>query len=114
MAYNQVGVSLAIIETSVFSRQVQSLLSDEEYRELQMTLVINPSKGDLIPGSGRLRKVRWVSHGIGKRGGSRIIYYWAPQQDQIMMLMIYGKSEQDNLTQAQLKVLREIIEREYP
>lgn len=103
-----------IIETTVFTRQVRELLSEEEYRSLQISLLQNPESGDIIPHSGGLRKKRWSALGKGKRGGSRTIYYWAVGQDQILMLLIYSKNEKDDLTQAQLKALRTIIETEYP
>jgi hypothetical protein len=51
--------TVVIIETSIFTRQVQALLSDDEYHQLQMTLVLHPDKGSAIPGSGCLRKTRW-------------------------------------------------------
>jgi hypothetical protein len=105
---------LDIIETSVFTRQVQNLLTDEEYRQLQLALVDNPEMGVIIQGSGGLRKIRWAISGRGKRGGVRTIYYWAVKKDQILLLLMYAKNEQDNLTQDQLKVLRGIIEKEYP
>jgi mRNA-degrading endonuclease RelE of RelBE toxin-antitoxin system len=68
---------MVIIETSIFTRQVQALLDDDEYRRLQTALVIRPDIGDLIPGGGGLRKMRWSAQGRGKRGGVRVIYYWA-------------------------------------
>lgn len=105
---------MLIIETSIFTRQVLNLLSEEEYRQLQLALVTRPDLGDLIPGSGGLRKVRWSLAGRGKRGGVRTIYYWAVRKDQILMLLMYAKNEQENLTNDQLKVLRRIIEEEYP
>jgi mRNA-degrading endonuclease RelE of RelBE toxin-antitoxin system len=105
---------MVIVETSVFTRQVQSLLNDEEYRHLQTMLVLRPDAGRLIPGGGGLRKIRWGTYDRGKRGGVRVIYFWAVQQDQIVMLLIYAKSEQDDLNATQLKVLRRIIEEEYP
>ena len=104
---------MVIIETSIFTRQVQALLSDEEYRQLQMTLVLQPDTGAVIPGSGGLRKVRWSIGGRGKRGGVRVVYYWAVVHDRILMLFMYAKNEQDDLTPEQLKVLRRIIEEEY-
>ena len=64
---------MVIIETSVFTRQLPSLLSDEEYRKLQVALANRPNIGDLIKGSGGLRKVRWAIEGSGKRGGVRVI-----------------------------------------
>lgn len=104
---------MIIIETGVFTRQVRALLTDEEYRQLQLALVFHPEMGAIIPGSGGLRKVRWSLAGRGKRGGVRTIYYWAVKKDQILMLLMYAKNEQDNLTSEQLKVLRRIIEEEY-
>jgi len=89
---------VVIIETSVFTRQVQALLSDEEYRQLQMALVLHPDMGSVIQGSGGLRKTRWSLAGHGKRGGVRIIYYWAVVPDKILMLFIYAKNERDDLT----------------
>lgn len=105
---------MIIVETSVFTRQVLSLLEEEEYRRLQTVLVAHPEIGKIIPGSGGLRKLRWGAQGRGKRGGVRIIYYWVVRQDRILMLLIYGKNEQDDLTADQLKVLRKIVEEEYP
>jgi len=102
-----------IIETSIFTRQVLTLLSEEEYRKLQLALILRPNLGVVIPGSGGLRKARWALQDRGKRGGVRTIYYWAVAQDQILMLMIYAKNEQDDLTPDQLKILRRIIEEEY-
>ncbi len=61
-----------------------------------------------------MRKLRWAAQGRGKRGGVRVIYYWAVVQDKILMLFMYAKNEQDDLTPDQLKVLRRIVEEEYP
>lgn len=105
---------MVIIETSVFTSQVQKLLSDDEYRQLQSELVTRPDAGAVIRGSGGLRKVRWSAQGRGKRGGARVIYYWAVGQEQILLLLIYPKNVQDDLTQAQLRLLRQIVETEYP
>ena len=105
---------MVIIETSVFTKQVQKWLTDEEYQQLQIELIRRPDGGAVIPGGGGLRKVRWLMPGRGKRGGARVIYYWAVRQDHILMLLMYPKNIQDDLTPMQLKMLRQIVETEYP
>jgi mRNA-degrading endonuclease RelE of RelBE toxin-antitoxin system len=105
---------MVIIETSVFTRQIQTLLTDEEYAELQADLVRRPDAGVIIPGSRGLRKLRWGLAGRGKRGGSRVIYYWAVGQDQILLLLIYPKNVQDDLTVEQVRALCKVVEAEYP
>ena len=105
---------MVIIETSVFTRRVTALLSDDEYRELQATLVERPRAGSVIPGSGGIRKLRWRASGRGKRGGARVIYYWATEQERILMLLIYAKNESEDLTRDQIKMLRYIVETGYP
>lgn len=82
---------MVIVETSIFTRRVMKLLPDDEYRALQATLVDRPGAGPVIPGGGGLRKNRWRASGHGKRGGARIIYYWATAHDRILMLFIYAK-----------------------
>ena len=96
-------------DTRVHPR-VTELLSDDEYAELQKVLVADPNAGDLIPGSGGLRKIRWAIQGRGKRSGARIIYYHLISRDQFYMLLIYGKNEQDDLSPEQLRVLKKAVE----
>lgn len=105
---------MIIVETSIFTRRVQALLNGEEYRLLQSTLVLRPDAGAIISGSGGLRKIRWSAKGHGKRGGVRVIYYWALAQERILMLMIYAKNEKDDLSDEQLKALKRIVKEEYP
>ena len=104
---------MVIVETTLFTRQVQTLLTDEAYGDLQSEIVKRPDAGVLIPGSGGIRKLRWGYQGQGKRGGLRIIYYWAVAQEQVLMLLIYPKNVQDNLSPSQLRALRQIVEVEY-
>ena len=66
----------------------------------------NPDAGDVIPGSGGLRKLRWRLAGRGKRGGLRIIYYRVVSTEQIYLLYVYAKNEQTDLTRDQLETLR--------
>ncbi len=111
MTYTQ--FDMEIIETSVFTRQITELITDEEYAELQLALVQNPVLGSLIPGGGGIRKLRWAGSGRGKRGGIRVIYYWQSWQQQIFMLLAYAKNAQDNMTSAQLKMLKRLVQQEF-
>ncbi|HAB18199.1 MAG TPA: toxin HigB-2 [Verrucomicrobiales bacterium] len=79
-------------------------------RALQAHLATRPDAGDLIRGSGGIRKIRWAGSGRGKRGGLRVIYYWWVAQDRISMLLVYPKNEQDDLNAGQLKQLRKALE----
>ncbi len=105
---------MLIVETPVFTRRIVQLLPDDEYRLLQQQLIADPERGKLIRGSGGLRKVRWSASGRGKSGGVRIIYYWAPRPDVILMLLAYAKNEQEDLSPDQLKLLKRFVETEFP
>jgi mRNA-degrading endonuclease RelE of RelBE toxin-antitoxin system len=103
---------MLIIETPVFTKRILEVLSDDEYRELQQVLAKNPAQGAIIPGGGGLRKIRWKTGGRGKRGGARIIYYWFVSDSTVLMLFVFKKNERSDITKAQLKVLRTIVEKE--
>ena len=104
---------MVIKETSVFTRQVNALLDHESYRLLQLCLVADPEAGQRIPGTGGLRKIRWQGSGRGKRGGVRVIYYWATRAAVVLLLLVYGKNEQEDLTPAQKKVLAALVREEF-
>jgi len=104
---------MVIIETPIFTRRIQAVLSDEEYRLLQIQLINKPNSGKVIRGSGGLRKLRWSAGGHGKRGGIRVIYYWFVSQDILLFLFAYPKSERDELTPEQLRKLKKVVEGEY-
>ena len=104
-------INLEFIETSVFTRQIMSLLSDISYAELQKELIRNPKKGNLIVGGGGIRKIRWNGdNNRGKSGGIRIIYYYKEVANQFLMLFAYPKNVQENLTPDQKKAIQHIIE----
>jgi len=105
---------MVIVETPLFTRRIREAMSDEAYAVMQTSLVGRPDSGAVIPGGGGLRKIRWAAEGRGKRGGVRIIYYWAVPQHTILMLFVYPKNVQADLTREQIKALRTIIEEEYP
>lgn len=104
---------MVIIETSICTQRLQELISDEEYRLLQLYLVNKPDAGKIIPGSGGLRKLRWSAAGHGKRGGMRVVYYLLMPRDTILLLYIYPKSERDDLTTEQLRQIKKVVEKEY-
>ena len=104
-------MEMEFIETPLFTRLVKKLLDDDEYRELQEVLIYRPDLGDVIQGTGGLRKIRWMRKGRGKRSGVRVIYYWLMDDEQILMLYIYPKSQQEELTSEQKKTLKLIAKR---
>jgi|SRR5450755_5147265 hypothetical protein len=101
---------MVFIETPIFSKQVIGVLTDEQYGLMQASLVANPNAGDLIKGSGGLRKLRWALAGRGKSGGIRVIYFWRVSESQILMLTMYAKNVQANLTPVQVKQLAKLVE----
>jgi hypothetical protein len=105
---------VVIVETKAFTARIGDLLEDDEYRALQLELVQRPTAGSVIPGTGGLRKLRWAVAGRGKRGGSRVIYFWHPESARILMLFAYSKNEREDLTAVQRQALRRIVESEYP
>jgi len=100
---------MELVETPVFTRQVEAALSDEAFLTLQWALVVAPDAGDVIPGSGGLRKLRVALPGRGKRGGARLIYFWDKPQDRLYLLYLYPKNERADLTRGQLKMLRGLV-----
>jgi len=97
------------VETRLFTGLVSRYLSDDEYADLQRTLIADPEAGDVIRGTGGVRKLRWGIAGRGKRGGIRIIYYVRAQQGQIWMLTLYAKNEEQTIPAHVLRKIREEI-----
>lgn len=104
---------MEIIETPIFTKRIGGIITDDDYKNMQIDLITRPNAGALIPDSGGLRKLRWAVPGKGKRSGVRIIYYWFRERNILLMLFVYPKNVQDNLTKEQLKQLRKIVEGEY-
>ncbi|SRR5712691_5471528 len=105
---------MEFIEAPVFTRHVSEYLDDDEYHELQNQLARNPELGDLMPGTGGFRKLRWAdtARGKGRRGGLRIIYYYFMADQQIWLMTLYGKDEASDLTPKEKKALKSAIEAE--
>jgi len=100
----------SFVETRLFSRLVQEYLTDQEYGQLQAALIRNPDAGNVVRGSGGVRKLRWATKGRGKRGGYRVIYFVRRPKGIIWMLTIYPKSVTDSIPGHVLKKIREDIE----
>lgn len=95
----------AVLETPAFSRRADALLSREERAELIRALAQNPGAGDVVPGLGGVRKLRFAPKGRGKSGAFRVIYYVLTEEQPILALLLYGKNEQEDLSTAQRKMV---------
>jgi hypothetical protein len=95
------------IESAAFERVRPVYLEDDEYAELQQSMMQNPESGDVVRGSGGVRKLRWRRPGIGKSGGLRVIYYLRYQPNEFWMLALYAKAKNDNVPGHILKKLLE-------
>lgn len=102
------------LELPPFGRSRAQYLDDEAFRSFQMELLRNPEAGDVIQGTGGLRKVRFADgrRQKGKRGGIRIIYYWWLEGAQFWLFTLYGKGVQGDLSEAQRSVLRQLLKAE--
>jgi hypothetical protein len=105
---------MEFIEAPAFTRHLADYLNDEDYRLLQIRLGANPELGDLMPGTGGFRKMRWgdARRGKGRRGGLRIVYFYFPSRDQIWFMTLYDKGEAADLTATEKKMLKSAIEGE--
>lgn len=98
------------IESPIFGKQVYNYLSESEYIDLQSHLLHSPNDGDVIIGSGGIRKLRFAAKGKGKRGGVRVIYYWHNSAGEIWLLTIYAKNEEETIPTEILRKIREQFE----
>lgn len=101
---------ISFVETKLFTRLVGELLGDDEYARLQHALIANPEHGDVITGSGGVRKMRWGAPGRGKRGGLRVIYFLRTKQGQIWMLTLYPENVADTIPANVLRQIKEEID----
>lgn len=103
------GVPITVVEVEPFRTKAGEVWSDADRLEFISYLAFNPEAGDLIPGGGGVRKVRWSRAGMGKRGGVRVIYYFHDESMPLFLLTVYPKSRQENLAAAELKVIRRAV-----
>jgi mRNA-degrading endonuclease RelE of RelBE toxin-antitoxin system len=98
------------IETPLFTKEAERYLDDDDYQALQVYLDRNPDAGDVVRGTGGVRKLRWGAAGRGKRGGLRVIYLLRVRQEQIWLLTLYGKNVRDTIPANVLSAMRKEIE----
>lgn len=105
---------MEFIESTIFSRHYREYLSEDQYRWLQEELALNPEMGNVMPGTGGFRKLRWADprRGKGRRGGLRVIYYYFSTDWQIWLMTIYDKDEMSDLSSSEKKSLRDAINAE--
>jgi hypothetical protein len=105
---------MEFIEAPAFTRYLSDYLADDDYRRLQNQLASNPDLGDVMPGSGGFRKLRWGDprRGKGRRGGLRVVYYYFLAEQQIWFMTLYDKDEAADLTPREMKSLKSAIEAE--
>jgi len=102
------AAAMTVVETPFFLRKAAGLLNDER-SNLVAFLGMNPAAGDVIPGAGGVRKVRWAEQGRGKRGGFRIIYYFHNEAFPLFLLTVYSKNQKANLTKAERNEFQKLI-----
>ena len=114
MTYNELMDNIDLIphtllETKAYERAVMEFWSEEEQREFKTFLGLNAEKGDIIPDTDGLRKIRWSSSGHGKRGGARVIYYIYDEDEPIYLLFAYSKNVKENLSEKEKKAMRQVV-----
>ena len=101
---------LTVIETPTFQRLAAEFWSDEERLDFVSWIAANTEAGDVIKGTGGLRKVRWTRAGMGKRGGARVIYFNRNERGDLVLLLVYVKAKFDNIPAATLMKLKEALD----
>lgn len=101
-------VPITVVEVEPFPARAAELWSDSERLEFISFIAGSPEAGDLIPGTGGVRKVRWSRAGMGKRGGVRVIYYFHDESIPLFLLTVYPKSSKENLSAAELKAIKQL------
>jgi mRNA-degrading endonuclease RelE of RelBE toxin-antitoxin system len=102
-------VKFTFIQLVVFFKSASKFLSDEDVRLLENFLLENPKSGRVIEGTGGLRKMRWAKMGLGKRGGVRVVYFWAERRSTLYFFDVYNKTERLDLSASDKKRLAAIL-----
>jgi hypothetical protein len=101
-------VPISVVETPEFLSATRKLMTDEERALLVDYLAYNPTTGDLIPGTGGVRKLRWGLEGRGKRGGARVIYFYHDVGLPLFALTAFAKNERADLSQRDRNDFRQL------
>lgn len=101
---------VTVAETGEFSRKANGLFVDTEREALIFYLACHPESGDLIRGTGGLRKLRWGAGGKGKRGGARVIYYFHDENMPLYLLSVYAKGDKADLSSDDRRVLSKLTD----
>ena len=100
---------MTVVETAEFLKKAKALMTDSERETLVAFVGANPEAGEIIPGSGGVRKIRWALHGMGKRGGARVIYYHHGERLPLFLLTMYAKNRKANLTAAERNAMKRLV-----
>ena len=98
-------ILLTVVETQSFMRQAEKIWDEEERNGFVDHIARNPEVGDIIPGTGGIRKIRWSRKGSGKRGGTRVIYFYTHIDAPLYLLMAYAKARQEDMTPDEKKAV---------
>lgn len=104
-----------IVQIKKFSRILDSLIAEnkllkEDFEEFERTLLKNPEEGEVVQGTGGLRKIRLKASSKGKRGGFRVWYCDIPEKEKLFLIAIYPKNEKENLSKEEVKILKSLVE----
>nr|WP_319389264.1 type II toxin-antitoxin system RelE/ParE family toxin [uncultured Cohaesibacter sp.] len=99
---------ITVVELPLFVKQVEDLFDDDERAKIIEFLASHPLDGDVIPGTGGIRKVRVQASGRGKRGGARVIYFYYDQSIPLYALSVYKKKQKETLSEAEKKTLTKL------
>lgn len=100
-----------IVELHEFLKKSDKLLNDLERLSIVNYLALHPASGDIMQGTGGIRKLRWSAQGKGKSGGVRVIYYYHNESMPLFLLTVFGKGEKANLTKCERNELAKFTSR---
>lgn len=94
-----------VVETPTYLRAAEAFYSEADRERIVRTIAADPEAGDLMPGTGGYRKLRFARPGMGKRGGARIVYLYGGEDLPIFLITVYAKAEKGNLSKAEQNAL---------